>query len=950
MGCGAVKVGPAEEDHCNEYAQVLPAETGNVGENSAVASAKKETPEQQEPENEPAVLPQLAATGSCGGGGAISLNVAAVKSDSKMDDPWIRSPRQRKRVNAHREAEGEESSVSSPETHTKNDISPENRRFLNKVLQKHFLFSALEDEERNSVIDFMVMQPAQTGETIFKQDQAGDSSFIIQSGTFTVAIDQRVFKQLRSKHTFGELAMLYNVKRTATVACAQAGTLWRLSERYFRQCMDSLRDKHLTKVRGFLDSDPTFGVLAEKERDVLASVCTVQTFLKGEQILREGEVGDWMFIIIDGIVSTVDQFGNAAMKQPGFILGSTGLMYMKRQIHGAKAHSSQVTCLALGKSSLERLIGPVENVLRRSAIQSLILDNVAGTGDLECFRQLTDQQQKKTIDNFEEVTFLDGEVIISKGSCAQFIILIEGEAAVVSDATQIEGGGFNIRDYCKQVISAGSYGSKNLVTNAPMEDCVVALGTVRLHRVGYDTLLKALGEPLSELARLNEIKKVLQDIFLFKNLAADQLELTTRALVKQRYAANEVVVKQGDDASHFFLIQAGIITVLKDGQKLRTLGRWDYFGERGLLLEEKRSATCQAESMCICLLLDTTVFRDIVGKFRRELENRMYLQDLDLTMADLRAKAIVGRGTFGIVKLVYHYADESKVYALKCVKKQQVMRQNQQKSIVVERDINAQCYHPCIMQFIKTFQDAQHVYFLTEFLGGGDLFFAIREIGNLSKEHSQFFGASIVLALEYLHGRGIMYRDLKPENVLLDFDGNAKLVDFGCCKKGMRTATLVGTPEYLAPEVVLGKGYTCSVDWWALGVMFHEFIVGPLPFGRDTEDQLELFREILEAPLQFPQYVTDETGIAIISGLLDRSPELRMGSSTRGAQEIREHRYYTGFDWNALAGHYMLAPWTPDTKRLKANWELCGGEPLGSAEDAWQDGKVEPGMSWAKNF
>merc|ERR1719240_1553318 len=260
-------------------------------------------------------------------------------------------------------------------------------------------------------------------------------------------------------------------------------------------------------------------------------------------------------------------------------------------------------------------------------------------------------------------------------------------------------------------------------------------------------------------------------------------------------------------------------------------------------------------------------------------------------------KAVVGRGTFGIVKLVYHKDEESKVYALKCVNKKQVVRMQQQKSIQVEREINAQCYHPCIVQFIKTFQDAEEVYFLTEFLGGGDLFYAIREIGMLTKLQSQFYSASIVLALEYLHARSIMYRDLKPENVLLDFKGNAKLVDFGCCKKETRTKTLVGTPEYFAPETILGKGYTCAIDWWALGVMLHEFVVGPLPFGRESEDQLDLFREILEAPLSFPNYITDETAVSIITGLLERTPELRTGGSVRGCKELKEHSYYASFDW-----------------------------------------------------
>eukprot|EP00913_Durusdinium_trenchii_P004420 g4099.t1 len=423
---------------------------------------------------------------------------------------------------------------------------------------------------------------------------------------------------------------------------------------------------------------------------------------------------------------------------------------------------------------------------------------------------------------------------------------------------------------------------------------------------------------LGEIVKMNEIKRVLGDIFLFKNLQNDQMERVIRSFEKCEYASGEVVVKQGAQANHFYLIQSGAIGVSRDGQRLRVLLKWDYFGERGLLLQENRSATCEADEPSTLLRLEKAVFADIVGTFRKELEHRMMLQDLKIEMSDLYVKAVVGRGSFGLVKLVFHKRDKQKYYALKCIGKKQVVQQKQEKSMLLEREINAQCYHPCIMHFITTFQDSKNVYFLTEFLGGGDLFTAIREIGNLSKRQSQFFGGCITLALEYLHARSIMYRDLKPENVVLDFRGNAKLVDFGCCKKSLQSNTLVGTPEYFAPESIIGKGYTCAVDWWALGVMMHEFIVGPLPFGllalpacyglvqllrvanwkyrpgRDSDDQLQLLKEIMEAPLAFPSYITDKTAISLISQLLERTPELRLCASSHGAKDLQEHPYFSG--------------------------------------------------------
>jgi len=301
------------------------------------------------------------------------------------------------------------------------------------------------------------------------------------------------------------------------------------------------------------------------------------------------------------------------------------------------------------------------------------------------------------------------------------------------------------------------------------------------------------------------------------------------------------------------------------------------------------------------------------------------------------------------VRLVHHHLDEKKMYALKGVKKVEVVRGNQQKSIVLERDVNKSCFHPCIMQFIKTFQDKDHVYFLTEFLGGGDLFYAIREIGFLTKLHTQFFSGSIALALEYLHARGIMYRDLKPENVLLDFNGSAKLVDFGCCNKEVRTHTLIGTPDYMAPEVIKQQGYTCTCDWWSLGVMIHEFVVGPLPFGAEATDQMALFKAILQDPLEIPGHIADESVKSLLTGLLDRKTERRLGASSRGAKEIKAHEYYAGFNWDALAGGFHEPPWKPDAEALRKNWEPADGD-LTDLVGSGTSFKSSKGMEWAKGF
>mmetsp|Transcript_144259 Transcript_144259/g.366192 ORF Transcript_144259/g.366192 Transcript_144259/m.366192 type:complete len:970 (+) Transcript_144259:85-2994(+) len=855
---------------------------------------------------------------------------------------FMRSGQQSQRIRRQRDSsavEGRGSGTPSPpHTPPGGELAPEDRRFLSGALRKHFLFRDLEDAERSDALAFVTRQEVSAGEQICEQGQVGDCCYLIQSGHFFVSVKGHIVKQLRAGQTFGELAMLYNVNRTATVACNRDGVIWKMDGTCFRLCMHRLSNRLLERVMGFLSMDPSFRTIKEAELKKLAGACVVQRFSRGEQVLRCGEQFHCIFIVVDGTLQTVDGRGEKMLRKSGSILGGASLMFEKQVIKSIQA-INDATCLVLAKNSLERLIGPVEDVLRRSALKVLLEGCDGMSGDTSLFNQLSNEQQDIFVDSLQYDTFDTGELVTTKGATAQFIIVVEGKIAVQSESSSSP----------EAVLTAGmSFGAPALLENAELRHDLVALTPVRIHRITYSQALDAFKEPFSDILRLKKVRQALEEVPLFKNLNSEQIDQVARRLERQSYRAGDVIVRQGGEANHFYLIQNGSVDVIKDGRQVRNLGHWDYFGERALLLEETRSATCQAKEPSVCLRLEKAVFHSVVGMFRGELEKRMKLQELEISMADLRIRAIVGRGNFGIVKLVHHHGDSSCCYALKCVSKNLVVQQGQQKSIAIEREINAQCYHPCIVQFIRTFQDAENVYFLTEFLGGGELFYAIREIGRLSRSQAQFYGGSLVLALEYLHARGIIYRDLKPENVLLDDCGNAKLVDFGCCKKALRASTLVGTPEYMAPEVIAMLGYTCSIDWWALGVMMHEFVVGPLPFGNEAEDQLELFRAIREAPLRFPNFVKDSTAISLISEFLQRTPELRLGASTAGAKEIREHPYFADFDWNGLASRCLEPPWKPDLSKLRAQWELCSGEPVLAA--ALDDRRVQEGMEWAIAF
>eukprot|EP00746_Dinoflagellata_sp_MGD_P152323 gnl/MRDRNA2_/MRDRNA2_83579_c0_seq2.p1 gnl/MRDRNA2_/MRDRNA2_83579_c0~~gnl/MRDRNA2_/MRDRNA2_83579_c0_seq2.p1 ORF type:complete len:934 (-),score=200.73 gnl/MRDRNA2_/MRDRNA2_83579_c0_seq2:24-2825(-) len=933
MGCGgSAQVKPAPQNQKthgdNTLSPVVPQAKEPQGA-PAGNSARKNKEHAAEPEQEPDKIPKSGLdTKPQRGEGPIRSQ----KPTASIQVSQLKATRQKHKDSPSSRSHNKDNSTTVEKKQSPSSgVDPKERRFLQQVMANHFIFAGMPDEEINAVIECMTSITFTEGQVVFNQGDEGDSCYFIASGSFDVVIDNSIKKRLQKKHTFGELAMLYEVKRTATVVCRQAGVIWKMGHTQFRTCMETVSKSQQDKVLDFFKADPNFAKLKEEHQRLLATACTIQPFEHGERIIRRGELTEWLFIVMEGKVVTTDEFGSSTIRSPGDILGVEGLKQGKQTLEARAAEAGK--CLALGKGVMDRLFGDIQGFLRQSTVKTLLEGK-------SFFIGLSAEQQHKFVEHIHDHVFQPGETVVAKGSAAQFGIVMEGELVAYKE-DQDESGAEKLTPF-------SSYGDSALPDGQMMPTHIKAVKTTRVFRIGKESVTHALGHTISECLRANEITKVLKEIFLFKTLKKPQIAKIVRSLEQKKFKEGDIIVQQGDVADNFYLIQYGTINVTKDSKALRVLGKWDYFGERALLSAEKRTATCQAQKECACLVLGSAVFLDIVGMFKKDLEHRMKLQDLNISLSDLKVKAIVGRGGFGVVRLVHHKSDPSKVYALKAINKQHVIQGKQQQATRMERTINAQCYHPCIMQFIKTMQDAESVYFLTEFLGGGDLFFAIREIGMLTKKQSQFFISSITLALEYLHERDIIYRDLKPENVILDFNGYAKLVDFGCCKQAKRTYTLLGTPQYMSPEVIKGKGYGCNTDWWSLGVMMYEFVVGPLPFtgSGGEDDQLEIFRQILQAPLTFPSYVKDEAAIAVMSGLMERIPELRMCATSKGIQELQEHAYFSGFDWDGIAGTYMDPPWKPNVKRIKENWEAADCDHLSDSSVIVDD----PEMEWAKDF
>lgn len=306
-------------------------------------------------------------------------------------------------------------------------------------------------------------------------------------------------------------------------------------------------------------------------------------------------------------------------------------------------------------------------------------------------------------------------------------------------------------------------------------------------------------------------------------------------------------------------------------------------------------------------------------------------------LADFIIHQTLGTGSFGRVHLV-RSKHNLRFYAIKVLSKDKVVRTKQVEHTNNEKTILETVQHPFIVNLWGAFQDASNLYMIMDFVPGGELFTLLRRSGRFPEPVSKFYAAEVAMALNYLHHLDIVYRDLKPENILLNFDGHIKIADFGFAKRcSVTTWTLCGTPDYLAPEIVLQQRYTRSVDWYALGVLIFEMLTGFPPYYQPERNTNILYERILQGPafIRWPAFQPHATDI--ILKLMESDPVKRYGKVDYGAGDVFTHPWFSEVDWDRLYCRKIAAPYLP---KLKSEGDASAFEKYPEDEVASTYGKV----------
>lgn len=330
-----------------------------------------------------------------------------------------------------------------------------------------------------------------------------------------------------------------------------------------------------------------------------------------------------------------------------------------------------------------------------------------------------------------------------------------------------------------------------------------------------------------------------------------------------------------------------------------------------------------------------------------------------ISFSDFDSLKLLGTGSFGKVLLVRHRKTNA-IYAMKILKKEYIIQRQQQAHTQAERDILEKIHYPFIVSLQYAFQDPDHLFFVTEFAQGGELFYHLRREQFFDNERAQFYVAEIVLALGFLHKNNLIYRDLKPENVLLDKDGHVKLTDFGLSKillskRNSKAFTICGTPQYIAPEIIKNKGYDKTVDWWSLGVLMYEMLSGkkPFVFPKGSKLRLDFFTKKVEMCNNFTEEAKD-----LISKFLTVEPKNRIGYGSKGIENIKKHPYFANIDWEKLEERKLKPPFVPqiqnDTDVMYFDKAFTTKPVAGSwiemADNSKKEDNIFEGFTYDKNI
>ena len=781
--------------------------------------------------------------------------------------------------------------------HEKN-AEKEDYDLIYEIISKHFFLQTLNHQAKNEICISMSLYFLKGGKTLYTQGNPGNFWYIVHSGELNRYMDDKLIAKIGPGDSFGEHALMNNSPRSNTVVSVSDCKLWVLKRQVFKKILEFIFTSNYEQNMKFLN-----GInipLDSTIKSIMANNLIQEIYDQGKYIFKEGEFGNCMYIIKEGEVECVKGDKVIRVLKQGDNFGQKAILEEGKRSLDVKA-KTDCKLYSISSDFFKTQFG--ENYK-----EYLYFSFVSTAFSLsKVFNKINPKMISKTFSDFSFRSLKNNEIIYPKGQkiTEKLCVVLEGNI-VDKKINKVEAKRYEIL-YENQLSEGSDASIKHDLLAEP--DCVLA-------EIDFDKFKEALGGDLKTAqTKSNQLNSV-GNIPLFRILSDDKIEFIQNNLQIEKFQNGKKIINQGDIGDKLFIIKSGRVDFFVNSRYIRSLNDGEDFGAKSLILSDKRTATAIANGEVYCYTLTAKVFKSILEPNLNEyFTNKFYLEDNTIELKDLDDIKELGSGNFGSVNLVRNKKNKQ-LYAIKALNLDQIKKENLEVCVELEKNVLLKTDHPFIMKMVKYLKNESYIFFINEYIKGKELWDVIRDIGLLNKEQTQFYGASILLAINHLHKKKIIYRDIKPENVMVNTKGYIKIIDFGTVKEIQdRTSTIIGTSHYMAPEISKGEGYSFQVDIWSIAVCLYEFFCGKLPFGEEYDDPMDIYRAVSKEELSFLKFVHDDKFMSLLNKMLKKNPTQRLWKF----EQIKEDPYFKDFDWNKLISLSYPPPYMIKMKEEKEN-------------------------------
>ena len=791
-------------------------------------------------------------------------------------------------------------------------LSLDDKEQITQILKKQIIFQNVSQEILSIIESEMIRLVIPQGKIIYDLNDEGDFFYIISKGKVVVNVQNSMNNILNPWNIFGEISLFTEKKREEVIITKEKTELYIIEGESFRD-IRKRNNEMILKVRfNFLNHIFLFECLDKISKYNVAQKMRKKEFLPNTKIITQGEKGDSLYIIQEGIVSC--RIGPKEIRRLSnneYFGQNSMLIDIKR---GADIVTLQKTiCYELTRQDLkEALTNDYIDVIlfcffRNAVDKNNNLKNILIESRLHSlFNCFTIQQYTKNEHICNPKKKLTSKM---KSLNKKLVLVIEGslfnENSLVADKSKFLGEElFNDMD---NTISENIYANPDAIT--------LEANFYNIAKILKMDLEKDRKQSVTILKSINKLKK----IYLFRNLSDKTLELIAKGMVKQEFQENEYIINEGTVGDLFYLILKGRVRITVKGKFIRDLDSGDYMGEYALLTEnELRTASAMALEKVTCYVLSKKEFQVILkdNTTREYLMKKLALQNTEVNLNSLHYIKFLGKGKFGTVSLVHN---KKYFYAIKAISRLSVEREKiLAKYFVDEKRIMLSLDHPFIVKMVKSMKNQHFCFLLIEFVNGNNLdqYLSNRQYRQ-NKYETQFYVGSILLMLDYLQKKYIAHRDIKPSNIMIDSNGYLKMIDFGTSKVLSLTdytSTVIGTPHYIAPEILHGKGYSLSCDFWSLGICMYEIFYGKYPFGNFANEVIEIYKDILRKDYSYP---SESKKVANVNSFIDCLLNKKVNERICNVSKLKKMPFFEGFEFDKLIEFRLKPPFKPNIQSFK---------------------------------